>query len=429
VNVQLPDPALVVLCGPAACGKSTWAAQHFGDTEVVSTDRLRAMLCDDPGDQSVNAPTFELLHRLVEERLARLRFTVVDATNLESRARQPLRGMARKAGVPAVLVVFDTDEETCVRRDAARERSVGAPVIRDHRLRLERMDRLAAREGWDAIVRLDHRAIDRTGVERLSLPIDRRDEAGPFDVIGDVHGCLSELDQLLGRLGYAPDGRHPKGRRLVFLGDLTDRGPASVGVLRRVLPMLAEGRALAVPGNHDLKLDRWLRGHQVKILAGLDTTLAEWAELPDSEQRELGGAFCELLGGAPPYLWLDGGSLIVSHGGLEEELHGRVGRKVQAFCLFGKVTGRLVAGLPERLDWAWAYRGEPAVIYGHLPVREAVWRNNTADIDLGCVFGGELCAARWPEQEFVRVSSGRCWWPKDGGRRTLPHPDEIPRPE
>lgn len=427
--VQIPDPSLVVLCGPAGCGKSTWAARHFAGTEVVSSDHLRAMICDDPADQSVNAPTFELLHRLVEERLTRLRLTVVDATNLEARARQPLRGLARKAGLPAVLVVFDADEATCLRRDAKRGRRAGADVVRQHRGMLERMGKLLPREGWDVVHRLDDRLASAGRVERLALPPDRREEAGPFDVVGDVHGCLAELDQLLTRLGYDSDGRHPVGRRLVFLGDLTDRGPESVGVLRRVLPMMEEGRALAVPGNHDVKLDRWLRGHQVKILAGLDITLAEWEELGDAEQRSLGRAFCAHVGRAPPYLWLDGGSLLVSHAGLEEELHGRVGRKVEAFCHFGKVTGKLVGGLPERLDWAWTYRGQPAVVYGHLPVREALWRNRTADIDLGCVFGGELCAVRWPEMDFVRVPSGRCWWPRDGGRRTLPHPDELPRPE
>lgn len=429
MSIRIPDPGLVVLCGPAGCGKSTWAARHFAATEVISADHLRAMICDDPADQSVNTPTFELLHRLVQERLARLRLTVVDATNLEARARQPLRGLARKAGLPATLVVFDADEEICLLRDRARSRRVGDDVVRRHLLELKRMERLLPREGWDAIRRLDDPAASTGRVERLPLAPDRREEGGPFDVIGDVHGCLGELDQLLGKLGYDLKGAHPDGRRLIFVGDLIDRGPESVGVLRRVVPMVAEGRALAVPGNHDLKFDRWLRGHKVRIQAGLDTTLAEWGRLKDAEQRSLGGAFCEHIGRAPSYLWLDGGDLIVAHAGLEEPLHGRVGRKVEAFCLFGKVTGKLIGGLPERLDWAWGYAGRPAVIYGHLPVREALWRNRTVDIDLGCVFGGELCAARWPEMDFVRVPSGRCWWPKDGGRRTLPHPDELPRPE
>ena len=427
--VQIPDPGLVVLCGPAGSGKSTWTARHFAGTEVVSSDQLRAMICDDPGDQTVNGPTFELLHRLVRERLSRLRLTVVDATNLEARARQPLRLLARRAGLPAVLVVFDVDQATCNRRDAGRGRRVGRDVVRQHRRMVDGLDKVLPREGWDVVHKLDASLVSNARVERLPLPPDRRHEAGPFDIIGDVHGCLGELEHLLERLGYDERGRHPVGRRLIFLGDLIDRGPESVGVLRRVLPMMAEGRALLVPGNHDVKFVRWLRGHDVQIVAGLETTLAEWAALDEGERRSLGREVCARVGRSPTYLWLDGGSLLVSHAGLEEALHGRIGRKVDAFCLFGKVTGKLIGGLPERLDWGAVYRGQPAVVYGHLPVREALWRNRTADIDLGCVFGGELCAVRWPEMDFVRVPAGRCWWPRGGGRRTLPHPDELPRPE
>jgi protein phosphatase len=428
VIVQIPDPCLLVLCGPAGAGKSTWARRHFAGTEVVSSDGLRAMICDDPGDQTVNEPTFELLHRLVAERLQRLRLTVVDATNLEARARLPLLRLARKAGVPAVLAVFEADEQTCRTRDRRRDRSVGPEVVGEHLLLLAGLDRLLQKERWDLVHRLDGHLVGSARVERIAIPPDRRDEDGPFDVVGDVHGCLNELHQLLERLDYAPDGSHPVGRRLVFVGDLVDRGPDSVGVLRLVLRMVQEGRAFAVPGNHDHKFGRWLRGHDVDMRGGLSGTAKQWERLPDSEQRELERAFSVGLGKAPTYLWLDGGSLLVSHAGLEESLHGRMGRKVDAFCLFGMTTGQLIGGVPERLDWASDYSGSPAVVHGHLPVREALWRNRTANVDLGCVFGGELCAVRWPEGSFVRVPAGRSWWPPDGGRRTLPHPEDIPKP-
>lgn len=425
--VQLPEPSLVVLCGPAAAGKSTWAARNFSPTEVVSSDQVRAMICDDPADQGVNGPTFEIVHRIVEERLLRLRLTVVDATNLEARARMPLREMARLASVPAVLVVFDVDEPTCRERDLGRGRQVGPTVLRQHAVLLRGLDTALARERWDVVLRLDARQAAAARVERLPLPPDRRGDPGPFDIVGDVHGCLAELDGILPLLGYDGAGNHGGGRRLVFVGDLVDRGPDSVGVLRRVLPMLRDGRALAVPGNHDLKLDRWLRGRDVQVTGGLETTVAEWQRLGDPERLHLQADFHDSVGRAPPYLWLDGGDLLVAHAGLEEALAGRVGRRVEAFCLFGKTTGRVAGGRPERLDWAADYRGGPHVVYGHVPVGEALWRNRTVDIDLGCVYGGELCALRWPEMEFVKLAAARCWWPPGGPRRTLPHPDDLPR--
>src|SRR5262249_34251479 len=108
-------------------------------------------------------------------------------------------------------------------------------------------------------------------VSRQPLWCDRREESGPFDIVGDVHGCFEELTALLQALGYViardePDpavavsASHPGGRRAVFLGDLVDRGPGICEVLRLVMGMVASGSALCVPGNHEIKLMRKLRG-------------------------------------------------------------------------------------------------------------------------------------------------------------------------
>ena len=260
---------------------------------------------------------------------------------------------------------------------------------------------------------------------------DRSDERGPFDLIGDVHGCLGELDALLRALGYAADGTHPEGRRLVFLGDIVDRGPDSVGVLRLVLPWIESGLALVVPGNHDDKLARWLLHRPVRIQGGLETTVREWSSLSGPRRAALAAQVLALIWGAPPYLVLDGGALLVSHAGLEERLHGALDHETRRFCLYGKTTGKTVDGVPERLDWAASYRGRPAVIHGHVPVARACWRNGVADVDLGCVFGGALCAVRWPERDFVAVPAERPWWKPDGQTRILPDPDDLPgrRPE
>jgi len=408
------EPSLVVLCGPAGSGKSTFARRCFLPTEVLNADAIRGMLTDDEAEQGVHEETFEILHRIAEVRLARGLLTVIDATNLEEHARRPLRQLAKRARLPTHLVIVDADLETVRQRNAARDRRVEDGVLRAHLERLENLESSLAKERWDRITRVRAEDLSHVDVVRAPLPPLRFDETGPFDLIGDVHGCLSELRTLLTTLGYAADGSHPDGRRMVFVGDLVDRGPDSVGVLRDVVTWVEGGHALFVPGNHDDKFARWLEGRAVKVTGGLATTVAEWEQLTEPEARLLGRRFLSLMGEAPSYLWLDGGRLLVSHAGLEEADHGRVGGAVRAFCLFGKTTGKVIDGYPERLDWAADYAGAPHVVHGHVPVRLAQWRNQVADIDLGVVFGGELCALRWPERTFVTVPAEQAWW---GGPR------------
>ena len=409
VPLALPDPCLVVLCGPAAAGKSSFAARWFAPTEIVSSDALRGMLGDDPDRQDINEQTFEVLHRVVEIRLALGRTTVVDATNLETDARAALRRIARSQRLPAHLVVFRADPATLRARNQERDRRVPNSVLGQHLMLLSGLDGAMSKERWDGLHEVDAAALDLISVERVPLAPIRVDERGPFDIVGDVHGCLDLLDRLIAELGYDADGKHPDGRRLVFVGDLVDRGPSSVGVLRRVLPWLEDGTALWVPGNHDDKLWRWLQGRAVNATGVLRTTIDEWERLGDTEDRALRARFDRVMVDAPPYLLLDGGQLLVSHAGLEEKDHGRVGPGIRAFCLYGKTTGKEVDGYPERLDWAGEYAGAPAVVYGHVPVRQAVWRNNTVDIDLGAVFGGALCAVRWPERTFVTIPAETSW--------------------
>ena len=181
------------------------------------------------------------------------------------------------------------------------------------------------------------------------------------------------------------------------------------------------------PVTHDSKFSRWLRGRDVKISGGLETTVAEWELLAPSERESLRERFCTLMDASAPYLWLDGGELVVAHAGLEERDLGRVGRRIEAFCYYGKVTGKQQDGYPQRLDWAADYSGTAAVVYGHVPVRSAEWRNNTADVDLGCVYGGQLCAVRWPERDFVQVPAERQHWPRDSPARELPRLEDLPR--
>lgn len=235
----------------------------------------------------------------------------------------------------------------------------------------------------------------------------------PYDIIGDVHGCIDELRDLLTLLGYELDGEgvcHPEGRTLVFLGDLNDRGPGSMGVWKLALASMRQGTARYVPGNHDSKFARYLMGRDVQLTHGLAVTVREFLDLPERERRKLGHEIATTLAETPPYRILDDCRLIVAHAGIEEWMIGQVTTPVSAFARFGERTGDYTEhGFPIRRDWAADYRGKALVVYGHTPVHEAEFRNNTINIDQGCVFGGELTALRYPERELVSVPARRVY--------------------
>ena len=245
-------------------------------------------------------------------------------------------------------------------------------------------------------------------VDRVPGAFDHRDLAGPFDVIGDVHGCLDELVLLLDRLGYvlhrddagrAVGAHHREGRTAVFVGDLVDRGPDSPGVLRLVMGMLASGDGLAVLGNHDDALRRALLGAHA-VDGGLDVSLEQLAGEPPAFRQ----AVADLIGGLPVHLLLDRGRLVVAHAGLEARYHGRESARIRSLCLVGPTNGDVdERGMPVRLRWADDYRGRALVVYGHTPTAEPRWLNRTICVDTGCVSGGALTAVRYPERTLESV--------------------------
>ena len=420
MNLLFPDPSLVLLVGPAGVGKSTFARRRFRPTEILSSDFFRGLACDDEADQSASGDAFSLLHHAADVRLRRNRFTVVDATNLQADARKPLLEIARRCHFQTAAVVFALPEAVCRDRDAARAgRVVGPNVVRQHVQQLQHALARLPKEGHAAVhVLSSPEEVESAVIERRPLLVDRRAERGPFDLIGDVHGCFGELTALLGLLGYQisartdGDGRPdyvvtpPPGRKAVFVGDLVDRGPDAVGVLRLAMGMVRDGIALCVAGNHDDKLMRKLKGNDVKVAHGLAETLAQLEPEPE-EFKERVRAFLE---GLPSHYVLDGGALVVAHGGLKEQHQGRVSKRVRDFALYGEVNGETDEfGLPVRLDWAVNYQGASAVVYGHTPVVQPEWVNGTIDIDAGCVFGGRLAALRWPERELLFVPAARVY--------------------
>src|SRR5262245_59235854 len=414
MTIPIPDLALLLLVAPSGRCQLILALNHFKPTHILWSDFFRGMLADDEMKQAGSADAFELLHLVCAKRLAAGRLTVIDATNVRPESRKPFLEMCRKYHVQPVAVVFNFPAEFCHARNQARthERPFGPEVTRRHVDDLRRSLPRLEDEGFRRVFVLSsEEEVNAAEFKRYSLPVNRREERGPLDIIGDVHGCLPELLTLLEKLGYAVakteqgyDVTHPAGRKLVFVGDLCDRGPDTPGVFRLVMDLVERGAGYCVLGNHDDKLLRWLKGNAVKMAHGLALS----AEQFEREPAEFRDRVREFITKLPSHLVLDGGKLVVAHAGLTADMHGRVSGKVRSFALYGDTTGESDEfGLPVRLNWAANYRARASVVYGHTPALNPEWVNRCICIDTGCVFGGMLTALRWPEQELVSVPADK----------------------
>jgi protein phosphatase len=409
VNITIPELSLVVLIGPSGCGKSSFARAHFKPTEVLSSDFCRGLVSDDENAQEATNDAFDVLHYIARKRLAAGRLTVVDATNVQPEGRKPLVALAREFHVLPVAIVLNLPEKLCHERNQDRpDRQFGPHVVRNQSQQLRRSIRGLEREGFRHVFVLSTpEDVSSVAITRQPLWNNLKHEHGPFDIIGDVHGCYEELTALFVQLGYriesgptGPKAIPPDGRRAIFVGDLVDRGPKIPEVLRLVMNMVADGTAFCVPGNHDMKLMRKLKGRDVQLTHGL----ADSIEQLDRETPEFKQAVIEFLDDMVSHYLFDDGKLVVSHAGMKEDMQGRGSGKVRDFALYGETTGETDEyGLPVRYNWAAEYRGKAMVVYGHTPVAEPEWLNRTINIDTGCVFGGRLTALRYPEKELVSV--------------------------
>lgn len=241
--------------------------------------------------------------------------------------------------------------------------------------------------------------------------IHEPDNHGPFDIIGDVHGCAKELESLLEKLGWQQDAdgcyQHVDSNRMVvFVGDLVDRGPDTPKVLQIAMDLLEKKRAFWVLGNHDDKLRRWLKGNKVKLSHGIQETIDQL----EAYSQEFHQKIFETLDSLPSYIVFNDDQLIIAHAGLKEKFHFQMTEGAHKFALFGQPTGKYDDhGYPIRYPWEQDYQGKATVIFGHVIVDEVQNINNCIDIDTGCVFGGKLTAYRWPEQEIVQVQSSTDW--------------------
>ena len=416
--LKIPEPSLVLLVGPSGSGKSTFVRKHFKPTEILSSDFCRGLVSDDETDQTATNAAFEVLRFIAAKRLAAGKLTVIDATNVQGDARKPLLALAREYHYLTVAIVFNMPTKLCQARNAARpNRDLKPHVIRQQHQQLRRSLRHLKREGFRQFlyVMSTPETVAAARVERQPLWSNRTDEQGPFDIIGDIHGCFDELVELLQKLGYKISTQSngditvepPEGRKAVFVGDYVDRGPKVAEVLRLIMRMHETGAALCVPGNHDVKLVRALRGRNVKRTHGLAESLAQLAEASTEFKTHI----AEFLDGLVSHYVLDNGKLVVAHAGMKAELQGRASGRVREFAMYGETAGETDEfGLPIRLNWAEAYRGTATVVYGHTPVTEPQWVNRTINIDTGCVFGGELTALRYPEKELVSVAARQTYY-------------------
>ncbi len=231
-----------------------------------------------------------------------------------------------------------------------------------------------------------------------------------IDVIGDIHGCYDELNELFLKLGYAYKENiyvHSDGRIPIFIGDLTDRGPNSIHVIQLVYHMVIQRRvAKYVPGNHCNKLYRYFLGNNVKLQHGIETTVREYVNLHPKEQSDIRSKFMELYETADLYLQLPEVKAVIAHAGIKQSYIGKMNQKVKTFVLYGDITGELHQdGRPVRKDWAQHYDGDDWIVYGHTPVKQPRIVHKTINIDTGCVFGNALTAFRLPEETIVSVPS------------------------
>lgn len=414
-QIEIPDFCVVALIGVSGCGKSTFAARHFLPTEILSSDAFRAWVSDSENDQSATPDAFEALYSLAHTRLRRRKTVVIDATNVQDEARKRVLELAKAHDCHAIAIVINTPEHLCIQRNEGRaNRNFGANVVHRQARQLRETLRSLKRERFRNAYVLRPEQAESCEIVRVPLWTDRRSEKPPFDIIGDIHGCYDELVELLAALGYASNTEgvwaHSEGRRALFVGDLVDRGEKTVQVARLVMDMTAAGNALCVPGNHDVKLMELLQTGKGNLNHGRALSMEQIESLPEREREVFKSRFIAFVDSLVSHLWLDGGQLCIAHAGMTEAYMGRASGRVRSFALYGQTTGEVDEyGLPVRYPWAMEYRGTTTVAYGHTPMLEAEWLNNTINLDTGCVFGGKLSALRYPEREIVQVSAKRVY--------------------
>jgi protein phosphatase len=416
MNIEIPEFCIVVLIGASGSGKSTFAGRFFNEEEILSSDRFRWMITGNEANQESSKDAFSILHLTLAFRLKRRLLCVVDATNTTPASRESIFAIAKKYNTEVYAFVFDFSFEECYLRNLQRARVVPDYVIQ------KQIDDIQSynldEEHFRSIITFHSiEELNSCDITRRKM-FSNKTDVTMVDMIGDIHGCFVELIELVEQLGYTiskkPEGSfytysisHPENRRLVFLGDLIDRGPSVGEVVHFVYNVCQEGNAFCLPGNHENKFLRHLYNHKEKATPEIEASIQSIKKLPNGFVDKLHTFIYRLH---HHYLF-DGGKLVVAHAGLPEYFHGRDSKKIRDFALYGDTNGERDAnGFPIRRNWAKDYSGEALVVYGHTPVREPHWENNTVNIDTGCVFGGKLTALRYPERKMYFVPAKKIYY-------------------
>lgn len=378
MKMDIPELSLVILIGNSGRGFD-FAEKHFKKDEILCFNHFK------DSAHGEEAKAFDALYLAVSKRLRAAKLTVINALGERLEDRKQLIRLAKKYHCFPTAIVFEP--------------------IQSEKQSADLLNKLE-KEGFRySYVLKNKEEADKAEVMRTKLYNNKRDIHGPFDIIGDVHGCYDELCELLEKLGYVVEREacrayHPQGRTAVFVGDLVDRGPKIMEVLKLVMSMVKGKRAFCTLGNHDGKLQRKLNGAKVQVAYGLEKTLEQLEDETESFRIEVKAFLDRLIS----HYVFDDGRLVVAHAGLKERLHGRGSRKIRNIAMFGETTGKTDEfGLPIRLNWAKKYYGKAFVVYGHTPQEKVQMVNNTVNIDTGCVFGGKLTAIRYPEKQIVEV--------------------------
>ncbi len=369
---------------------------NFPPERIISYNYCRDMLSDPQGEKPPEEAVYQLMLTLIEERLRLGFFSALDIPQISRNMANTFLELCNKNYFNPYLICFSRGDDK---------------------------DNTALSKRFSDIGFTNNYILDEKALFNCTVIVERVpsvcDAPPPYDIIGDIHGCREELEELFTKLGYKQsDGIyiHPEGRIPIFIGDITDRGPDSVGTMEITLNMVKAGKALYIPGNHCVKLEKYLDGGEVNIRWGIETTIKELKSLEKSHLDQLSEKVTDLVSKSPRHLILDNGKLVITHAGIKEKMIGREYKRVRRFCLFGASEGNHENGLPKRIDWAADYKGKPLVVYGHTPVKSPEFRFNTINIDQGCVFGGSLTALRYPEKETVSVKAKRAYYCRLNGK-------------
>ncbi|WP_042477288.1 AAA family ATPase [Bacillus ndiopicus] len=435
MQLHLSQAAIVLCIGPSNSGKSTFLQKLVVDniitpSEIVSSDDYRITVADidfidfqgatkQEADllyeqySAISVETFQLMEQVVTARAKLNRLTFVDATHLNAKEREKYFAIAKRQHVPIEGIIFDVPVEQLLLRDQMRENPRGAARIKQQARKLKDEKRLLKKEAFTRL-HLFNPDTDAYSIVRKPSPLTIELGTG-IDVIGDIHGCYDEMMALIEKLGYIEENglyRHPKGRKLISVGDIMSRGPKSLATMQFWLKQIEAGLSFMTDSNHGWKIARWLEGRDVQLSHGDELVEQEMQQFETThgidELTTLKERLAKMLLNAPSHYIITEngiGKAVVTHAGIRDRYIGKNSPRIRDFCRYGDVVGTSENGRPIRAEWYADHHTSELIIWGHEPKLKPLKINNTVNIDQGVVFGGQLTAFRYPEGTFEAVEA------------------------